>query len=149
MSTKSHKELLPNCLATSSQGPAVLRNRRPSRICDLNPDFHFGFPGRVQYTLAAVLLSRELRSREFAVCQVAVLASTSEASPPQPHQQLPQNSASAAIVLDVTSMAFDVTPCNGAEVDKRPVRGGFCGVVAVGWSAREEITSSMPRTPAP
>jgi len=40
--------------------------------------------------------------------------------------------------LDVTSMAFDVTACNGAEVDKRPVRCDFCGVVAVGWSAREE-----------
>ena len=40
--------------------------------------------------------------------------------------------------LDVTSTAFDVTACNGAEVDKRPVRCGFCGVVVVGWSAGEE-----------
>src|ERR1035441_5264213 len=33
--------------------------------------------------------------------------------------------------------------------DKRPVRGGFCEAAAVGWSAREETTSSIPRTPAP
>src|ERR1017187_2329830 len=147
MATKTHRELLPNCLRDLKG--------RPSYGTGDQAELRFepGFPVGISGSCSVYTGRRSLIPR-VAVTGGCGLSSCGSrfnfrtlTAPTAPTTSL--NSASAAIVLDVTSMAFDVTPCNGAEVDKRLVPGGSCGVVAVGWRAREETTSSMPRTAAP
>src|ERR1035438_734057 len=107
MATKTHKELLPNCLRD-------LKGRPPYGTGDqvelrFEPGFPFWIPRSCSvYTGRCSLIPR------VAVTGVCGLSSSgsrfnfrSLTAPTAPTTSV--NSASAAIVLDVTSMAFDVT----------------------------------------
>src|ERR1035441_7247630 len=143
MATKTHKELLPNCLRDLKG--------RPSYGTGDQAELRFepGFPVGISGSCSVYTGRRSLIPR-VAVTGVCGLSSSGSrfnfrSRTAQTAQTTSVKSASAAIVLDVTSMAFDLTPCNGAEVDKRLVRCGFCGVVAVGWGSEEGRVGEQSR----
>src|ERR1035441_4136037 len=125
MATKTHRELLPNCLRD-------LKGRPPHGTGDqaelrFEPGFPVGISGSCSvYTGRCSLIPRVAVTR-VAVTRVAVtgvcgLSSSGSRfnfrSLTAPTEQTTSVN-SAAIVLDVTSMAFDVTASNGAEEMRR------------------------------